>query len=516
MASLEWLNSSGTNIFYKTTSTHNGYIGLKFIHNTISTPLSLYDNCYARLVHSSGSWSLGSGEDGIIWLGNISIPPSPYEKNLYYYIQATGNGSAESQLEIWSGYPDGISSTKIFDIDVDFTITNTSSAESVIISNTTVPSTAIIGDIYTMTQTISLGESMMYISPITSSTWPASNMRLISVSTTNGELYTTSTGVITYTFEPKSTFTNISVLPFISDGTTYTLGGTTNNISASSDGFSLSTFTINPISLTGTINHSGSNESFIDKLVITVPSGLTVTSVVLGGETLYLNSQSGDTYTFLADTNYTSTTVNFTINFTGSTLGGDYIIQGYTNGFNGYAETEGTQYLLFSRTENGEEIENNIVCFLKDTYVKTSRGEIKIQNIRSSDYIINKYGEERKVNFLARQTIKKIINTDKAYPYIVKKDTFGEDFPNKDTYVSPAHGVYVGKVCKEVRKIKKEGIYQMNGMELPLVYYSVIVDDCNCIKGHMCPHNTMYVNNMLVETTPTTNISIKKFYEKIY
>lgn len=158
------------------------------------------------------------------------------------------------------------------------------------------------------------------------------------------------------------------------------------------------------------------------------------------------------------------------------------------------------------------------VCFLEDTLIKTIDGEKKIQDLRSSDYVINYYGEEVPIKYLAKGEIKHLRPRTKVYPYLIPKNTFGINLPSINTYISPSHIIYIDEIpytTKELKVIMNDDtIKQQFKLDKPLIYYNIVIDTkVNYDEDSL--YYTMYANNILSETCNPNNEKLKS-YSKIY
>ena len=148
---------------------------------------------------------------------------------------------------------------------------------------------------------------------------------------------------------------------------------------------------------------------------------------------------------------------------------------------------------------------NALPCFMKDTEILTSTGTTKIQDINNGDIIINKDGLEKTVLFSG--SIITYNKTKYTEPYLVKKDTFSKNVPNKDTYVSPLHKMYTEKHgLMEVMKLADhyDGIVKADTLKVPYIYYTLVLDN----------HDSYFANNIPVESMPKENQKLYNFVSK--
>jgi hypothetical protein len=84
-------------------------------------------------------------------------------------------------------------------------------------------------------------------------------------------------------------------------------------------------------------------------------------------------------------------------------------------------------------------------CFLSGTRIKTTDGEIKIEELRIGDNVLTSSGEAKLIKFIGRRQISR----ERTRPWNgddpVKISRFAVDgkAPYADLYVSPAHAIYI-------------------------------------------------------------------------
>ena len=130
------------------------------------------------------------------------------------------------------------------------------------------------------------------------------------------------------------------------------------------------------------------------------------------------------------------------------------------------------------------------ICFIRDTPIKTDQGEIKIQEINTNIHTIN----SKKIIAITKTKL------DGKLLIRVEKNAFGEDCPNHSVVMSGNHKIlYNGNLL-----MAKELALNMPGK---LNYIKYKGDPLYNIL--MKKHDTMIVNNMVVETLhPDNKIAI--------
>jgi hypothetical protein len=91
------------------------------------------------------------------------------------------------------------------------------------------------------------------------------------------------------------------------------------------------------------------------------------------------------------------------------------------------------------------------VCFLRGTLIRTSKGDVAVENLKEGDLIIASSGERRLVRWVGHRDIDLRGLPDAHLFYLVRIAThaFGPNRPSKDLYVSSGHSICVD-LCGEV------------------------------------------------------------------
>jgi hypothetical protein len=84
-------------------------------------------------------------------------------------------------------------------------------------------------------------------------------------------------------------------------------------------------------------------------------------------------------------------------------------------------------------------------CFLSGTRIKTTEGEINIEELRIGDNVLTASGEAKPIKFIGRRKVSSEGNRPWNGDGPVKISRFAIDgkAPHSDLYVSPAHAIYI-------------------------------------------------------------------------
>ena len=126
-----------------------------------------------------------------------------------------------------------------------------------------------------------------------------------------------------------------------------------------------------------------------------------------------------------------------------------------------------------------------INCFLKGTKIRTIKGEFRVETLKIGDVLVTKTGTT---------TIKKIVSTYRigtidTIPHVLKIDSFGENLPYEDLYVTGKHIIF-----KDSRPFhaKHISLKSMAHIDEDLYYFALETDNYK--------EDIIYANNLEVET----------------
>jgi Hint domain len=87
-------------------------------------------------------------------------------------------------------------------------------------------------------------------------------------------------------------------------------------------------------------------------------------------------------------------------------------------------------------------------CCLRETRIRTPRGDVAIENLRVGDRVATASGATRPVKWLGHRRYRCTLETDPrdAWPIRVTAHAFGENQPDGDLFLSPGHSVRIAGV----------------------------------------------------------------------
>ena len=129
----------------------------------------------------------------------------------------------------------------------------------------------------------------------------------------------------------------------------------------------------------------------------------------------------------------------------------------------------------------------SIYCFYKGTFIKTTKGNIKIENLTTDDKLIS--GNGRILNI---QKINNFITDDYSKrPYVINRSEYGYDNPMENLYITENHAVKINNIFYHpIHNFRKE--IKLSELKPPYDYYHIETDDYFI--------DTVIANNMECET----------------
>jgi Hint domain len=140
----------------------------------------------------------------------------------------------------------------------------------------------------------------------------------------------------------------------------------------------------------------------------------------------------------------------------------------------------GRSSLAQNNQGNNNNNQGRASCFLPGTRIKTSEGEINIEELRIGDNVLTASGDTKPIKFIGRRNVSR----ERTEPWNgegpVKISRFAIDgkAPHSDLYVSPAHAIYIDSILIPAK-------YLVNGVTivadakpeaLSLTYFHIELD----------------------------------------
>jgi hypothetical protein len=190
-----------------------------------------------------------------------------------------------------------------------------------------------------------------------------------------------------------------------------------------------------------------------------------------------------------------------TITFTGTTS-----ISGHVYAQTASATFTGGATLLDATLCTGGNGEN-VVCYAKGTLILTKNGFVPIEYLKAGHQIVSK-GEIYKNKFINtndKYQLKPIVwvskfkvnnMSSKTKPICIKKNTFGNNTPVVDLFVSPQHSLLIdGKMILAKNMINEETIFQDNDCETVEYYHIELETHSAIIANGVLSESYLDVNN---------------------
>jgi hypothetical protein len=85
-------------------------------------------------------------------------------------------------------------------------------------------------------------------------------------------------------------------------------------------------------------------------------------------------------------------------------------------------------------------------CFLPGTRIKTTEGDIKIEELRIGDNLLTASGETRPIKFIGRREVSREPSQSWTGPVKISRFAMDGKVPYSDLYVSPRHAIYIDSI----------------------------------------------------------------------
>ena len=173
-----------------------------------------------------------------------------------------------------------------------------------------------------------------------------------------------------------------------------------------------------------------------------------------------------------------------------------------TNGASteGFTLSNGAAAYTTSSDNAGGTLVQAVVCFASGTLIRTTRGEIAVEDLRVNDLATTTSGQSRPIRWIGHRNVdgKACIGNDRlsdaTWPVRVRRHAFGFNQPFQDLYLSPSHSV-----CVDAGGEKLVPIYALiNGSTIvrapvdEVVYWHIELDRHDILFANGLPAESYY------------------------
>jgi|ERR1700730_18060567 hypothetical protein len=95
-------------------------------------------------------------------------------------------------------------------------------------------------------------------------------------------------------------------------------------------------------------------------------------------------------------------------------------------------------------------------CFLSGTRIKSTKGEVSIEELRIGDSVLTVSGEARPIKFVGTRKVSRELSepwTGERAPVKISRFAIDGKAPHSDLYVSPAHAIYIDGILIPARNL---------------------------------------------------------------
>lgn len=142
---------------------------------------------------------------------------------------------------------------------------------------------------------------------------------------------------------------------------------------------------------------------------------------------------------------------------------------------------------------------NNQNCFLRGTSIKTTVGEVCIEDLRIGDDVETMRGKAATVRWIGRQVYKRNSPSWAAsvMPIRISRQAFDQQTPHADLYVSPNHALYIDGVLIRAKDL-------VNGLSIApslpadreiIEYFHIVLDTHEVIFAEGAPAETFLLRD---------------------
>ncbi len=133
----------------------------------------------------------------------------------------------------------------------------------------------------------------------------------------------------------------------------------------------------------------------------------------------------------------------------------------------------------------------NVACFMPGTRFATDKGEVAIEDLKVGEMMLTEHGY-RPLKWLAHRDVDwSMIIPRRAAPVLVKQGALGDNLPQRDLFISPAHALLVdGLLVTAELLVNGDSIVQLTDFDRDFTYYNIELDE----------HSVVYAEGMAVES----------------
>ena len=106
---------------------------------------------------------------------------------------------------------------------------------------------------------------------------------------------------------------------------------------------------------------------------------------------------------------------------------------------------DGVVHFNDGNTLEFEEIENVVPCFTPGTIVLTSKGEIKVEDLKAGDKVVTRDNGLQEIRWIGTKLLtgRALLESPHLRPVLIRKGALGNGLPERDMMVSPNHRMLV-------------------------------------------------------------------------
>jgi hypothetical protein len=139
-------------------------------------------------------------------------------------------------------------------------------------------------------------------------------------------------------------------------------------------------------------------------------------------------------------------------------------------------------------------------CFLPGTRITTTKGELRIEELRIGDRVLTVLGEAKPIKFIGRREVSREPSQTWSGQGPVKISRFAIDgkAPHSDLYVSPAHAIYIDGILIAASNLVNgiTIVADAKPAALSLIYYQIELDTHEAILAEGLAVETLLEKNL--------------------